>query len=253
MWLLVLLFAGLAVQSARLVWAIATPVTPIGDWRPATAATLGAEAQAAILATVNPFGGAEPGPAVLPSDLKLFGVRAAIGGLRGGAIIQLPDGAQISVAEGEEVMPGVTLAAVGFDFADIVREGGRQRLFLDPDKTPETIGAGNGTTATSPTPPSSAEGGLSASQVRAAVSLTPRASGAGISGISVAPGSNSADFARTGFQAGDVIVSVNGATISAAQDLAQLQNSLAPGASLAIVVERGDRRVPMTINLTSDP
>lgn len=252
-WLLALLFAGLAVQSARLVWAIVTPVTPIGDWRPATAVTMGADVQAAILATVNPFSRAETGAAVLPNDLKLFGVRAAAGGLRGGAIIQLPDGTQVSVAEGEEVMPGVTLAAVGFDFADVVREAGRQRLFLDPDKTAETVNAGTRASVASSDAPPSAAGSLSANQIRAAVSLTPRANGAGISGISVAPGGNSSDFARTGFQAGDVIVSVNGATISAAQDLAQLQKSFVPGASLAIVVERGSRRVPITINLTSDP
>ena len=69
----------------------------------------------------------------------------------------------------------------------------------------------------------------------------------------MAPGSNAADFARTGLQSGDVIVSVNGATISAAQDLAQLQQSLTPGASLSLIVERGGQRVPITLNLTSNP
>lgn len=254
-WLVALLFAGLAIQSARLLWALVTPVTPIGDWRPASVTPMSPEAQAAILASVNPFDRAAPGTATasLPTDLKLYGVRAAAGALRGGAIIQLPDGTQISVSEGEEVMPGITLVAVGFDFADVMREGGRQRLFLDPDKAPETVGATGTATTTAAAAPTAAPSGLSATQVRAAVSLSPRTGASGMTGIVVAPGANAADFARTGLQSGDVIVSVNGATISAAQDLAQLQQSLAPGASLSLVVERGGQRVPLTINLTSNP
>lgn len=255
-WLLALLFAGLAIQSARFLWALVTPVTPIGDWRPASVTPMSPDAQAAILASVNPFDRATSGAATasLPNDLKLYGVRAAAGSLRGGAIIQLPDGSQISVSEGEEVMPGATLVAVGFDFADVMREGGRQRLFLDPDKAPETVSANGAAATTAGTAaPTAATPGLSATQVRAAVSLSPRTGASGVTGIVVAPGANAADFARSGLQSGDVIVSVNGATISAAQDLAQLQQSLAPGASLSLVVERGGQRVPLTINLTSSP
>lgn len=244
-WIIALLLAGLAVQSARLLWAMVTPVGPIGDWRPASPQPLGAPAQAAIFASVNPFDRAVPAPAAaLPSDLKLYGVRAGFGGMAGGAIIQLPDGQQVSVSVGEEVMPEVKLVAVGFDYAEVSRGAARQRLFLDPDKVAETVAPG--------APAASADlasAPLDEAAFRAAVSLSPRTSGSAVTGILVSPGTNPADFTRTGFQAGDVIVAVNGAAIQSAQDLVHLQQNLGSGGSLSLAVERGGRRIPITLNL----
>lgn len=247
-WIIALLFAGLAIQSARLLWALVVPVGPLGDWRPAMPVPMSAQAQAAVLAGVNVFGGVTPAAAAasaLPSDLKLFGVRAAFGSLRGGAIIQLPDGQQVSVSVGESVMPGVELVAVAFDHVDILRNGGRQRLFLDPDKAPQTVSPGALPAATPP--PATGTAGLST-----AVRLAPRASASGISGIIVSPGANAAAFARSGLRPGDVIVSVNGAAIASAEDLAQLQQSLSASGSLSLRVERGGSVVPVTLNIASN-
>lgn len=242
-WIVALLFAALAVQSARLLWALVTPAGPVGDWRPALPPALGTPAQAAIFASANPFATATAGSAAaLPSDLKLYGVRAAFGGLAGGAIMQLPDGAQVSVSVGEEVMPGVTLAAVGFDFAEVARGAVRQRLFLDPDKAPEAISQG---VASSPAP------ALEGMALREAFSLTPRMAGTAVTGIVVAPGTNTELFSRSGLQAGDVIVAVNGAAIQSTQDLAQLQRELGSAGSLSLAVDRGGRRIPITLNLAS--
>lgn len=250
-WIIALLIAALAVQSARLLWVMVTPVAPLGDWRPAVPHVLGPAGQAAVFATVNPFDRAGPsGPvATLPNDLKLFGVRAAAGGLSGGAIIQLPDGQQVSVSVGESVMPDVVLVAVGFDFAEVSRGGARQRLFLDPDKAPESIAAGSAPAATAP----AAAAPLDGESLRGAVSLTARTQGSAVTGILVAPGANAADFQRTGLRAGDVIVTVNGAAIRSAQDLAQLQQGLAAGGTLTLEVERERQRIPVTLNIASRP
>lgn len=148
-WLKALLVAVLAVQGARLIWAVVTPVGPLGDWRPAGVNAIPPAAQAAVIAAVNPFDRMATGMAAvsLPSDLKLFGVRASAGAIPGGAIIGLPDGQQISVSVGEPVMPGVMLVAVGFDYADVDRQGIRQRLFMDQDKPSKTLGPGGASAA----------------------------------------------------------------------------------------------------------
>lgn len=246
LWLKALLVAVLAVQVARLIWAAVTPVGPLGDWRLAGLSAISPAAQAAVIAAFNPFDRmAASGPAAsLPSDLKLFGVRASAGAMPGGAIVGLPDGQQISVSVGEPVMPGVVLVAVGFDYAEVDRQGTRQRLFIDQDKPAETLGAGSSSAA-----PQAKASALTVEAVRAAVNFSPRQSETGLTGITVMPASDQATFAAIGFRPGDVIVAVNGARIAAASDLALLQQSLAPGASLALTVDRGGQQIPITLDL----
>ena len=55
LWLKAALLALIAVQAVRLLWAIITPVGPFGDWRPAAPRTLSAEAQSAVLSSVDIF------------------------------------------------------------------------------------------------------------------------------------------------------------------------------------------------------
>ena len=151
-WLKALLVAVLAVQGARLIWTAVTPVGPLGDWRPAGVVAIPSAVQATVIAAVNPFDRTVTGgPALsLPSDLKLFGVRASAGAIPGGAIVGLPDGQQVSVSIGEPVMPGAVIVAVGFDHADVDRQGTRQRLFIDQDKPPETLGPAGASPAPQP-------------------------------------------------------------------------------------------------------
>lgn len=247
LWLKALLVAVLAVQVARLIWTAVTPVGPLGDWRPAGVIAIPSAAQATLIAAVNPFDRMATGGAAvsLPSDLRLFGVRASAGAVPGGAIVGLPDGQQISVSVGESVMPGVVLVTVGFDYAEVDRQGTRQRLFLDQDKPAETLGSGSASAA----PQAVTALRLTAEAVRAAVSFSPRRSKTGLTGITVMPGGDQATFAAIGFRPGDVIVAVNGAAIASESDVAQLQQSLAHGTSLALTVDRGGQRLPITLNL----
>lgn len=250
-WVKALLIAALAVQVARLIWVAVTPVGPLGEWRPAAAAVMPPAIQAAVIAAVNPFDRQAAAPAAdLPSDLKLFGVRAGAGAVSGGAIVGLPDGQQVSVSVGEAIMPGVVLVAVGFDYADVERQGARQRLFMDQDKPAQSLGAGAaGGPAAAAAAPATSVAAPTVEAVRAAVTFTPRGSGSGLSGIAVNPAGDQAAFAALGFKAGDVIVAVNGTRIASAADLGRLQQGLVPGARLALTVERGGAQVPITLSL----
>src|SRR5436305_8387714 len=111
-----LLLVLIAVQCARLFWILVAPVGPVGDWR--ATSPIVAPPDASLLARLDPFFrlDAAAGPTGVTSlNLKLYGVRQDRATGRGSAIIALPDGRQMSFAVGEQLLPGVTLVAVGFD------------------------------------------------------------------------------------------------------------------------------------------
>jgi general secretion pathway protein C len=116
--------AGLFV--ARLSWLAITPVGPLGA---PPAATIAAPA----LAAIDPFfpQAAAPADAVSGLDLVLVGTRVDAASGRGSAIIGMPDGQQQSVGVGEEIMPGVRLAAVDFESVTLDRGGARETLYID--------------------------------------------------------------------------------------------------------------------------
>lgn len=130
-----LLLTFLALQLARLTWAVLTPVDPLGDWRaPSTAA---APAETAVLRDFDPFfrTANDSGPVAVTSlNLSLLGTRVDTVSGRGSAIIDA-GGVQASFLVGEAVMPGVTLDAVDFDNVTISRGGAREKLYLDQSAT----------------------------------------------------------------------------------------------------------------------
>jgi general secretion pathway protein C len=139
----------LAMQCARLVWTIVTPVDPIGEWK-AASALRPAAASTGLLGSFDPFFrlSGDNAPQVVTSlNLKLFGVREDRASGRGSAIISTPDGQQKSFAVGEEIVPGVKLVAVGPDSVTIDRSGTREQLFLD-----QSTSASTGSTAAPPAP-----------------------------------------------------------------------------------------------------
>ena len=255
LWIKAILLALIAMQLARLLWVAVTPLGPLGPWRPAQARILSPQAQAAILAAVDPFYRNGPpaaaAAAISTVNLQLFGIRENRGSGSGAAIIGAPDGEQSSYAVGEEVAPGVRLAAVFFDYVVLDRGGRQEKLFLDQSKAPEVI-AGGAAPAAGVAAPAAGAQPLSAAAARQAFSFTPRQQGGRITGVLVAPGADQALYAAAGFQAGDVIVAVNGARIASATDLAQLQSGLVPGARLSLTVERGAQTVPVALNLASN-
>jgi len=225
-----LLLSLLAIQCARLIWTVAAPVGPVGDWRaaPATvAAPLG------LLGGFDPFfrlsGTAAP-MAVTSLNLKLFGVREDRASGRGSAIIGTPDGLQRSFAVGEEVVPGVTLSAVGFDNVTLNRGGSAEQLFID-----QSVPA---TDPTPPAPPAGPMPALGASPVPPPGAAVPAPST-----------SQAADLMRAaGLQPGDEIVSVNGHRVSSPEQARALAAPLV-GQNVSVVIRRNGAEVPLSVRL----
>jgi len=135
------LIALIAIQAARLFWVMVTPLGPVGEWR--APSSLVAAPATARLGDFDPFfrlAGAGGPMAVTGLNLRLYGVREDRATGRGSAIIGLPDGTQNSYAVGEEIMPGVTLAAVGFDHVTISRAGVMEQIFLDQSQPAAVAG-----------------------------------------------------------------------------------------------------------------
>lgn len=244
-WAHAVLLAVVAVQAARLLWAILTPAGPLGSWQPAPARLFSTQSQSALFASVDPFfrsaGPADSAP--IAADLQLFGIRGGYGRISAAAILGTADGEQKSYAVGEEVSPGVRLTAVHFDHVIVTRGSTQQPIYMQ------------GAEESAPAPPVTASGtmpesaGLTASTAAQAFSLRPRSQGGRVTGALVNPGSNPSLFAAAGFKSGDVVVAVNGAKISSAIDVQQLESSIAPGARLMLTVERGAQTIPIALNI----
>ncbi|RZF66201.1 PDZ domain-containing protein [Sphingomonas populi] len=245
------LIAVLAVQCARLVWAVVTPVAPLGDWRPVGVSVPGAPGD--VLRSFDPFfrlSGGDAQPSTVTSlQLTLFGTRidGAMGG--GSAIIAGPDGVQKSIAVGQEVAPGATLKAVAFDHVTIDRGGATEELFL-------AQGDAGSTPPPAPLPPSAPlltpgaqPTGLTLSQLRAETGIIPRVDGGRVSGLVVRPQGGATAFRQAGLRDGDVVTAINGRPVSGAGDLERLGGQLAGGGTLSITVERGSQTLPLAITI----
>lgn len=240
-----LLLSLLAFQCARLFWALVTPFGPLGDWRAADAAAPQAAVSGDILSSFDPFfrlqAGA-PSSVVTSLDLQLFGVREDRATGRGSAIVGTPDGQQRSYVVGEEIMPGVTLAAVSFDGITISRNGVSEQLYLDQ--------SGSAPTAAELVAESSSTGGVAPAAARPAaagdlareVEFQPRLVDGRVTGVTVRPRGNGAALQAAGLAPGDTIVSVNGRSLGSAEDAGRLAAELS-GRGAELVVERGGRTV----------
>ena len=252
-WIELFLLALIAVQLARLVWTVITPVGPFGDWRPRQVAIPSAEVRQALFSSFDPFfrttaGGGQQ--VVTSLDLKLFGTRINEGSGSGSAIIATPDQMQGSYAPGDEILPGVTLKSVAFDHVVIDRGGREETLFLDQSQlAPVAQPEGSSETASPASRPAS--GTLDAENVRSDISFAPRSEGSRVTGILVSPTGQEETFRAAGFQPGDVIVQVNGRGIASAGDIQTLSGQMKPGARLSLQVERGANIVPIALILSS--
>ena len=239
-----LLLVLLAVQGARLIWTLLTPLEPVGDWKASSALAL--PASSGVLAGFDPFFRLSAGgPVVVTSlNLTLHGVREDRATGRGSAIIALPDGRQMSFAVGEEIMPGVVLTGVGFDNVTISRAGTAEQLFLDQSEPAPVAGGA----AAAPVPGAPAVVTPAGPFAGAAMNFQPRIAGSGINGIIVTPGADGGQaFRAAGFQPGDVIVSVNGQRITS---LDQARSAAAgTNGEVNVMVDRGGRAVALRVRL----
>lgn len=250
-----LLLTLLAVQCARLFWAVVTPVGPLGDWKPAAGPDL-ARARAALSSGFDPFFrlAREQGPAVVTSlQLKLFGVRVDEATGRGSAIIAGPDNLQTNYSVGEAVQPGVTLKSVGYDRVVIERGGAEETLYLDqsgaaPVAAPSVAPAANTGLLSTPAGATAAPGAVGIAELQTSLNLAPRQSGGRVTGL--VPRGDASFLARIGLQPGDVIVQVAGRPIGSPQDLQRAAAALSRGGNLSISVERGAQVVPVAVSIS---
>lgn len=245
-----ILLVLIAVQCARLFWILVAPVGPVGDWKATSA--VAAPPDASVLASFDPFFRIDgtTGPTLVTSlNLKLYGVREDRATGRGAAIIALPDGRQMNFAVGEEVMPGVTLTAVGFDNVTINRGGTAEQIFLDQSGPAQTAGApvatpqGSGPAAPMPVvvvPQMPVAPG-------APINFVPRTSNGRVTGILVSPGSDGGRaFGAAGFVPGDVVVAINGQRVSS---LEQARAAMGQNGEVNVMVDRGGQAVPLHVRL----
>ncbi|ONF95289.1 type II secretion system protein N [Sphingomonas jeddahensis] len=249
------LLGALAIQCARLVWTVVTPVSPLGDWRPAGLALPAAPDQ--VLRGFDPFyrisGAAAPGgPAVVTSlQLKLFGTRIDEAMGRGSAIIAGPDGEQKSVAVGEEIMPGVILREVAFDHVSIERGGTRENVFLDQSGsgTPATPVPGSDGSAATSAAAAPATSGITVQQFQSDIGFVPRVEGGRISGLVVRPAGSGAAFRAAGLREGDVITQIGGRAVQGPADIERLASQYSGGGAIALTVDRGGQTLPLSVRV----
>ena len=238
-----------AVQTARLFWILITPVGPVNDWRAPSVNVVPQSARMALFAGFDPFFRNDAAAAstqnVTSLSLTLFGVRTNESSGGGSAIIAGEDGVQNSFAIGEEVAPGVTLDSVAFDHVILSRGGVKESLYLDQSVPAETVSPS--VSGTSATPPASSAGvGLNAETLQKSIGFAPRNEGGRVTGFVLQARDDGTMLRLAGFQAGDIVVGINGRPVSSAADIA---SQIRPGARLSVEVERGGAKVPIALNL----
>lgn len=251
-----LVLALVAIQIARLIWAIVTPVSSFGAWAGRQVVVPSVIERQALFTRFDPFfrtpeaitGGS---PVVTSLALTVYGIRVNEGSGQGSAIIATPDGLQNSFAVGDEILPGVKLKAVAFDHIVIDRGGAEETVFLDQSQAAPVADPG------APADPSSGPGqtvpqnivpqSLTPAAIKSDIGFSPRTEGGRVTGLVLSP--KGAMFQSAGFQPGDIVTQVNGRPITSMSDLQALQNQIAPGARISLMVERGASTVPIALTL----
>ena len=168
---------------------------------------------------------------------------------RGSAIIALPDGRQQSFAVGDEIMPGrARWPQVGFDNVTINRGGTPEQIFLDQSTPAPAAGAPRrrrravASRRRPPPPPPAAPPASPADPLRR---VSPAA---GSTASSSAPGGDGGQaFRGAGFDAGDVIVAVNGQRVTSLEQARAAMRARA--GNVTVMVDRGGRAVPLRVRL----
>jgi general secretion pathway protein C len=239
---LIVLFA---IQCARIVWILATPLGPIGQWRSATATG----DPGAVLARFDPFfrSTAGGGLAVVTSaPVKLFGVRLDQATGRGSAIIATPDGVQSSFAVGDAVMPGLILKAVMLDHVTLDRGGATEQLYLDQSvAAPLAQPASAASAPTAPAPIAAP----AAAALRAGLALAPRLESGTMTGVVVSPAGTGDVYRALGFLPGDVVTAMNGRRFRSIQEAGEAIGSLPGGSIVQIELERGGKVMTLTMRI----
>ncbi len=253
------------------------PNTPVQFAAPASAA----DADMEIFARFNPFDRtlgpargtatqtANADTAVAPETslkLTLFGLRMEDGG-SGSAIIQKPNGQQGRFSVGDSIIDGVRLRKIHPTWVEITREGRAESLFFKGDtsarrravrqnpaaQTPVRAVAQSRQAATGAAPttrPDRRTPRLTEDDIHtlfANTAMEPRLKGNTITGWTLSPQGSDTVFRTAGLEAGDVLVSINGVTLTAPEDFSTILDQLKGAERLDMLVER--EGAPQTLRL----
>ncbi|WAH65210.1 type II secretion system protein N [Xanthomonas hortorum] len=240
------LLAVLALQCARLLWVLITPIGPLGTGQVTTVANADVPAlrRDVFYRSV---------PESNSDGIVLHGVRA--GGTQAAAFLSNGDGKQGAYRVGDAVVPGVVVHAIASDHVLLRASNGVRRLALVESMASSSSAspAANATTSASSAPAvmsnvGTVAGAAAAKAVDPQQLLTTaglRASQDG-SGFTVMPRGDGALLRQAGLAPGDVLTQINGRTLDA-EHLRELQDELRDGQAATLTYRRDGQTHTMTL------
>ncbi|MCE4371937.1 type II secretion system protein N [Xanthomonas hortorum] len=240
------LLAVLALQCARLLWVLITPIGPLGTGQVATVANADVPAlrRDVFYRSV---------PESNSDGIVLHGVRA--GGTQAAAFLSNGDGKQGAYRVGDAVVPGVVVHAIASDHVLLRASNGVRRLALVESMASSSSAspAANATTSASSAPAvMSNVGTVAGAAVATAVDPQQLLTTAGLrastdgSGFTVMPRGDGALLRQAGLAPGDVLTQINGRTLDA-EHLRELQDELRDGQAATLTYRRDGQTHTMTL------
>ncbi|MGK0265811.1 MAG: general secretion pathway protein C [Maricaulis sp.] len=243
---------------ARFIWLIAFGASAL-DFRTDAGPTRAAAASAAfapdldrlrdmrLFADRRSVEQAAPAAANVPEtrlNLSLTGIRLGATPQSGGAIIQTPDNRQAFFAAGASIIDGVSLAEVQIDHVIINRRGIRESLYLRD----QAIAASQAAASSAAAGPASVGGNGSSRELAGLFQVEAVLNGDRLSGYRLT-GGNETLLTTLGLRLGDVVVSVDGRTLSDVDDLNEFFEDLEGRDTLAFSILRGGRPLTLQVDL----
>ncbi len=271
-WVALLLVVAIAWQLARIAWML-VPAAAVGDpvaRPPGTgSATSPDTVDVQSIAAAHLFGKADPAAAAAPPppqelhedlaetrlNLSLKGTIAANGSNDSLAIIAAQGRDEKVYAVSDTVVPGTTLHAVYPDRV-ILNTGGALEALRLPKDFPEggptnvrrRVPTASESPAPDPTPSIQQVVSRNVTKLADVIRPTPYFVGGEQQGYRVYPGRDRRQFAALGLRPGDLIKSVNGASLTDPQQAMQIFQSLGDSEQVTVTVERNGQPQVLTLS-----
>ncbi|MFP7722897.1 type II secretion system protein N [Lysobacter sp. A3-1-A15] len=234
----------LGVQAARMAWVLLAPIGPFGDAPPLSSIGAPAPAMATTRDPFFPSTQSVPAASGEAGDFTVYGVNTGAGS----AILAGKDGRQDSWQVGQAIAPGVRLHAVDSDGAVLESGGRHRRVALKarqqahvPGATPPTTLPASAPTATGPTPQT-----VDPAALLQQAGLRPRMREGRVDGYTLIPRGGDTVLRQAGLRAGDVLVAVNGNTLTP-ERLGELESDLAGRDAVELTVLRDGSTRTLTL------
>ena len=251
-WIEVALIVACAAQAASLIWTLAGFPTVSEQYSPSDSSSPKQAERSRLDAAVvfsahDPFKGDGPSAGGNPTadgplpatalNLELFGVRVAPKLEDSRAIIRRPDGTQDVFAAGQTVIDSVVLESIATDQVVIKRSGVREALSLDQRRMPASVLPDSETT---PQPSSRRRISSAPSALFQAVDARPETVN-NRPGFALTPRGDGMLFAEAGFEAGDVLVAIDGFPVTNAAALSAATQRLGDADTVEVeLLRRGN-------------